>query len=235
LINVGPVISFSLFWAYRLDIYTFCLGELEAGKADLNGVFVPSLAQDIAIKMVLCHFMKRILECIFVHFYSKPTKSLSSIVREMGYFWLSFGVVVPFYLFHPYYKPDGLWTHVLYLPTGSLNYIYHFLTAVFGLVEMMNLLCHIHLKSLRKGDLDTTRGIPRIHGFQAVSCANYFWELLAWVTFALIAQTLASFLFLTACFFRMNYRAHKKHHRYIAQFKNLYPADERFYFIPYLF
>lgn len=197
--------------------------------------FKPTLAQDIAIKMALCHFVKRILECTFVHFYSKPTKSLTGIVREMGYFWLFFGIVVPFYLFHPKYQADGFWTQVLPLPAGSVSYIYHFLSAVFGLAEMMNLLCHIHLKSFRKGDHDYTRGIPRLHGFQAVSCANYFWEFLAWITFALVAQTLASFLFVSACFFRMNFRAHRKHHRYISQFKNLYPADERCYFIPYLF
>lgn len=108
------------------------------------------------------------------------------------------------------------------------------MTAVYGFGEVMNLLCHLHLKSFRRGDHDFTRGIPRFHGYYAVSCANYFWEFLAWISFALVSQTLASTAFLVFTFFRMNYRAHRKHHRYISEFKNLYPA-ERYYFIPYLF
>jgi len=51
----------------------------------------------------------------------------------------------------------------------------------------MNLLCHLHLKSFRRGDHEFTRGIPKYHGFSAVSCANYFWEFIAWTAFALVA------------------------------------------------
>ena len=74
------------------------------------------MAQDIAIKMALCHFIKRVIECTFVHFYSKPTKSMSGIVREMGYFWLFFGIVIPFYLLHPRYTDDVFWVSFLRLP-----------------------------------------------------------------------------------------------------------------------
>jgi very-long-chain enoyl-CoA reductase len=73
------------------------------------------------------------------------------------------------------------------------------------------------------------------HGFGIVSCANYFWEFMAWVIFTLVNQTLMSVVFLIVCFFRMNYRAQRKHLRYIAEFKNAYPAEERRAFIPYLF
>ena len=54
--------------------------------------------------MALIHFTKRVIECIFVHFYSKPSKSLNVIMKEVGYYWFFFGLVVPFYLFHPQYK-----------------------------------------------------------------------------------------------------------------------------------
>lgn len=231
LINIGPIITLSLFWTYRFEIYSFCLSP----EKSFTGIFIPSLSQDIAFKMALCHFVKRVIECIFVHFYSKPTKSLSGIMREIGYFWLYFGLLIPFYLLHPSYQADSFWVQVLGLPQGSVSYIYHLLTACFGFSEIMNLLCHMHLKSFRQGDHEFTRGIPRFHGFSAVSSANYFWEFLAWVSFALVAQTLASFAFVVFSFFRMNYRAHRKHNRYIAQFKNYYPAEERCYFIPYLF
>ena len=58
-------------------------------------------AQDLAFKMAIIHFFKRVCECIFVHFYSKPSKSLGVIVKEVGYYWLFFGILVPFYLLHP--------------------------------------------------------------------------------------------------------------------------------------
>ena len=39
------------------------------------------------------------------------------------------------------------------------------------------------LRNLRKPN-STERGIPKGYGFGAVSCANYFWESMAWLTFA---------------------------------------------------
>jgi hypothetical protein len=100
MINIGPVLTFALFYFYRFEIYSYCLVEK---KASIIQDFKPSLAQDIAFKMGLGHFAKRLFECIFVHLYSKPTKSLNRIVKEMGYFGLYFGLLVPFYLLHPDY------------------------------------------------------------------------------------------------------------------------------------
>jgi very-long-chain enoyl-CoA reductase len=77
--------------------------------------------------------------------------------------------------------------NILPFPKGSTPYIYHILLAVFIFTEAMNLLCHLHLKSFRRGDREFTRGIPKYHGFSAVSCANYFWEFIAWTAFALVA------------------------------------------------
>lgn len=222
LINIGPIIFFGLFWSHRYEIYHFCLND----TTNFTANFEPSLGQDIAFKMGLCHFLKRLIECIFVHFYSKPTKSLSVILKEIAYFWLFFGIVNPFYLLHPRYKPDTFWSDFIHLPEGSIAYIYNGLMFLYGYSELMNLMCHMDLKSFRSGDHDFNRGIPRIHGFSEVTCANYFWEFMALLSFALVAQTLASFAFLVMSFFRLNYRAHRKHSRYIAEFKNLYPADQ---------
>ena len=184
MINIGPVITFILFWVYRFEIYNYCLVEK---KDQIPQEFKPNLAQDIAFKMGLGHFAKRVFECIFVHLYSKPTKSLNRIVKEMGYFGLYFGLLVPFYLLHPAYKEDAFWSKIPIVPAGSYQYIYQALAVVFLFAEVMNLLCHLHLKSFRKGDHDFTRMIPRYHGYSKISSANYFWELLAWVAFALVS------------------------------------------------
>jgi very-long-chain enoyl-CoA reductase len=170
--------------------------------------------------MGLCHFVKRVFECIFVHFYSKPSKSIGSIIREVGYYWLFFGILTPFYLLHPRYKNDSFWVNIVHLPENMTSFFYYGLLALFSFAEVMNLLCHQHLRSFRKRDRDFTRGIPVFHGYSVITCANYFWEFLAWVAFALVAQTFVSYIFVVTSFFRMNRRAHRKHHRYISQFKN---------------
>ena len=186
---------------------------------------MPKLAQDLGMKMGFWHFSKRVFECTFVHFYSKPTKSVNKIIWEMGYTWLFFGIVIPFYLLHPAYNDYLL----------KSDYLYYMLSIAFIFFEAMNMMCHLHLKSFRKGDLDFTRGIPTQHGFSVVSCANYFWEFLAWLCFTFVNQTLAAFMYCFITFLRMNYRAQKKHLRYIAEFKDRYPAEQRRAFIPYLF
>jgi very-long-chain enoyl-CoA reductase len=230
LINLGPIISFTCFYFYRYEIYDFCLID----KRGLHEHFEPRLSQDIGFKMGLWHFIKRVFECIFVHFYSKPTKSLTKVIWEMGYVWLLFGIVVPFYLFHPQYQ-DYFWQRQFLIPTHYIDFVYYLLTSVFIFGEVMNLMCHLHLKSFRKRDLDFNRQIPIYHGYSLVTCANYFWEFLSWCAFTLVTQTLMSVVFLVVSFFRMNYRAQRKHLRYIAEFKNAYPAEERRAFIPYLF
>ena len=55
----------------------------------------------------------------------------------------------------------------------------------------MNAGCHLHLRSLRTGssslnvkDRTGGRKIPYGWGFDLVSCANYFWEIMAWTAFA---------------------------------------------------
>ena len=180
----------------------------------------------------MVHFSKRLYECVFVHYFSKPSKSLNKLIWEMAYYWLFFGLVVPFYLFHPQFQ-EGLWRSLL--SDQYIASIYFILFGFFVFCQTMNFFCHVHLKMFRSRDLDPSRGIPRLHGFNYVSCANYFWEFLAWCCFALVTQTLASFAFTTMSFFRMNSKAQKKHLRYIAEFKNHYPAEERRAFIPYLF
>jgi hypothetical protein len=43
----------------------------------------------------------------------------------------------------------------------------------------------LHLKSFRSGHGETKIKIPTLHGYSHVSCANYFWEILAWTVFGI--------------------------------------------------
>jgi len=236
LINVGPIITFTLFWSYSQEIYAFCLNQENTEVSEkLKRPFEPRLSQSLAFWMAILHFTKRVVESVFIHFYSKPSKSLNVIMKEVGYFWLFFGILVPFYLLHPLYREAPFLTKFFDAGAHLAFYVNWAFFGVFLFAELMNLLCHLHLRSFRKADHDFTRQVPRFHGFSVVACANYFWEFIAWIAFFCVTQTLLSGLFLALSFFRMNHRAHRKHHRYIAQFKKQYPAEQRYYFIPYLF
>ncbi|KAL8452179.1 hypothetical protein Emed_001486 [Eimeria media] len=66
------------------------------------------------------------------------------------------------------------------------------------------------------------RGIPYGAGFDLVSCANYFWETLAWVMFAVLVSCFTAWLFVVVAFGQMAEWALKKHKNYIKEFKD-YP------------
>ena len=57
----------------------------------------------------------------------------------------------------------------------------------------MNFGCHCHLRSLRTskkedGVGEQKRKIPHGWGYDFVSCANYFWEIVAWFSFAMLTK-----------------------------------------------
>ena len=97
---------------------------------------------------------------------------------------------------------------------------------MFCIFEFFNLQCHLVLKNLRKPGT-TERGIPRGWGFEYVSCANYFWEALAWLTFAVQSQVLGAYFFLAVSFFQMLQWALQKHNRYKKDFGAKYPKGRK--------
>ena len=138
---------------------------------------------------------------------------------------------VGYFLFNPAFKPP-ISIRVTRGDPESVSFNTWLLVVSFGICELMNLCCHIQLRDLRPTDM-YKYGIPRGFGFDYISCANYFWELLAWVCFVLLVQTPSSLVFLFFTFVRLNNLAQKKHFWYVSELPN-YP-QERSAFIPYLF
>jgi len=96
----------------------------------------------------------------------------------------------------------------------------------------MNFMCHITLRNLRKPGT-TTRGIPHGWGFGYISCANYFWESMAWLSFAVLTGVPGAFIFWCASSSQMFAWAQKKHERYLADFGSRYPKN-RSILVPFL-
>ena len=69
-------------------------------------------------------------------------------------------------------------------------------------------------------------------GFEYVTCANYFWEFLSWLSFSLFSLHWSVFIFTILGFIQMRSWALKKHKEMCLNFGDLYPAQRKA-FIPF--
>ncbi|ORM41054.1 Very-long-chain enoyl-CoA reductase [Babesia sp. Xinjiang] len=159
--------------------------------------------------MLMAHFLKREIESLFVHRFSKTTMPIANLFTNCFHYWILCAVGIGYYVFHPRYTEIVLF----------FKYEKYLLIAFFMFCQFMTFMTHITLRNLRpKGT--TVRGIPQHWGFQYVSCANYFWELLIWVTVALYTNTISSYFFAFAVGMILSQWAKKKHRKYIKEFPN---------------
>lgn len=176
--------------------------------------------------MIIGHFLKRELESLFVHRFSNATMPLKNLFVNCAYYWLLNGAFIGYFLFHPKYT-DPKWS-----PLTLAALISTFIGA-----EGLNFICHMILRNLRPAGTKS-RGIPRGYGFNIVSCANYFWEVIAWASFAGLSKCVPAYIFLAATVYILSQWSLARHRRYIKEFdgkegKPLYPRNRKA-LIPFL-
>lgn len=173
-----------------------------------------SLTQKVATSLVMIHFLKREMESLFVHRFSNATMPIFNLPKNCTHYWILCGVMIGYYVCHPYHTPS------------FENPVHVYLLALIMLIfEGLNLKTHLILRSLRERGTKT-RGIPHGWGYGLVSCANYLWETLAWITFSVLVGCLTSWLFTVVAFVQMAAWAMKKHRNYKKDFKD-YPTLRR--------
>jgi very-long-chain enoyl-CoA reductase len=133
--------------------------------------------------------MKRELETLFVHRFSNDTMPFFNVFKNSAHYWLLLGVGAMYFLLHPLYTS----------PAWASDEIHKGLFAAFCFFEFMNFQCHMVLRNLRKPG-SSERGIPKGWGFDLVSCANYFWESLCWLTFSVSTQCFGAYFFTLVSF-----------------------------------
>ncbi|GAA5949088.1 hypothetical protein JCM3765_004008 [Sporobolomyces pararoseus] len=189
--------------------------------------FKHSKMQTIALGLILVHYAKRELETLFVHRFSSATMPILNIFKNSAHYWGLSGVL----LAAPLYGP---WNGQLRLSSSILSndtYLYSWV-ALWVYSEFSNLLTHLNLASLRsKGS--KTRQIPKGYGFDKVSCANYWFETLAWLSFTGLTLNWAAGLFTVVAVGQMYVWAVKKHRRYRKEFGDKYPRGRKA-MIPFL-
>ena len=128
--------------------------------------------------MVAGHYAKREFETLFVHRFSNATMPVFNIFKNSFHYWVLCGLAQYFFLHPDYTAPAWVCLEIQYALVG-----------LFCLVEFMNYQCHCVLRDLRKPGT-TERGFPEGCGFGYVTCANYFYESTALLTYALLSNTI---------------------------------------------
>lgn len=171
------------------------------------------------------HYIKRILETLFVHRFSKGTMPIRNLFKNCSYYW-GFAAFVSYFTNHPLYTPPAFGDLQVYI--GLLGFLVN---------EYGNFASHCLLRDLRpKGS--TVRRIPYPTSnpmtimFNLVSCPNYTYEVFAWLFFTVMTQTLPAGLFTLAGFLQMTQWAQGKHRNYRKEFKD-YPKSRKC-IIPFL-
>jgi len=211
--DLGPQISWKLVFLleYFGPLVLYPLFALQ--PAFLYGSTSPKLQfpQIVGLACWTAHYFKRELETLFIHRFSHGTMPLSNLVKNCSYYWGN-AALVAYFVNHPLYTPPNIL--LVYIGLG-----------IFVVSELGNLVTHIMLRNLRPAG-STERRIPRGFLFDYVSCPNYTFEILAWIGFSLMTQTLTAYIFAFVGAAQMTVWAIKKHRQYRKDFPD-YPKSRK--------
>ncbi|KAI7809854.1 trans-2, partial [Triplophysa rosa] len=162
------------------------------------------------------HYIKKLVETIFIHRFSDGTLPLRTIMQICLYYW-GFAAWQAYYINHPLYTPATY---------GKLQ-IYSAL-AMFLICECGNLSVHLVLNQIscigsRPIEIPYPTRNPLTWLFFFVSCPNYTYEVGSWLSFTVMTQCVPVGVFAFLGFAQMTMWARAKHKTYIEEFED-YPV-----------
>ncbi|KJH42185.1 3-oxo-5-alpha-steroid 4-dehydrogenase [Dictyocaulus viviparus] len=131
------------------------------------------------------HYAKRLFETEFIHRFSNDTMPRFNLVKNCSYYW-GFATLIAYFVNHPAYTSPYFGDCQVYV--GLLG---------FAVAEFGNLSIHILLRNLRSPGTRERR-IPRPDGnpmsllFNFVSCPNYTYEVMSWMSYTVMVQSFPS-------------------------------------------
>ncbi|KAF2347488.1 3-oxo-5-alpha-steroid 4-dehydrogenase C-terminal, partial [Trinorchestia longiramus] len=140
-----------------------------------------SLCTNIAMGCYTVHYVKRLLETLFVHRFSHGTMPIFNLFKNCSYYW-GFTAYVAYHVNHPLFTPpSALQTNIA--------------LAAFVVCELGNFSAHWTLRQLRPPGSKVRRipypdSNPLTGLFSLVSCPNYTYETGAWLSFTVMTQCL---------------------------------------------
>jgi very-long-chain enoyl-CoA reductase len=209
----GPCVIYPLFYLRPKIIY---------GNSD--GIATPTVVS-IACVCYTAHFVKRLLETVFFHRFSHATMPYLNVFKNSGYYW-GFAVFIGYYANHPLYTPPCFGAPQI--AVGLIGFI---------LSEYGNFSIHLALRNLRPAGskerkIPTPTGDPFTKMFSYVSCPNYTYEVLSWLSFSVMTQLTPALIFTAFGFYQMAVWAIGKHKLYKKEFPH-YPRNRKA-IIPFL-
>ncbi|PIK39550.1 putative very-long-chain enoyl-CoA reductase art-1-like [Apostichopus japonicus] len=205
----GPLVIYLIFYVRPSIIY---------------GADAADQPRDIAVHIAAAcwtfHYAKRLLETIFVHRFSHATMPIMNIFK-----YICVQVLNVLTLF-------SVFTSAYLLPSTEFGnaQLYGGL-AGFLFAEYGNWRIHMAFRNLRTPGTKERR-IPNATGdpmtilFNLVTCPNYTYETIAWVSFSVMTQCLPALVFGVCGFVQMAIWAKGKHRNYLKEFKN-YPRGRK--------
>jgi len=140
-----------------------------------------------------------------------------NLPKNSLHYWILSGLNLAWFTYHPLNTTAGKYSYYTPSNTATLGLI-----ALWLYAESSNFSTHLTLSSLRPAGT-TARGIPRGYGFNWVTCPNYFFEVLAWISlWALSGFNWSIGLFILIGTGQMYPWAVKKERRYRKEFGDKY-------------
>lgn len=206
---IGPIFMYLIFFLSRNCTWIY---------ADAKKGAPMTCMQQLACACYVGHYVKRVLETIFVHRFSKATMPIGNLFKNCTYYW-GFSGLISYFINHPLYT----------LPASEIQIYVGLSIYLFG--ELGNLSTHLAFKNMRPAG-SKTRVIPVPNGnpftllFNLVSCPNYSYEVLSWVGYAVLTQTFFAGLFAVVGGAQMLQWAMAKHRNYKKEFET-YPKNRK--------
>uniref|UniRef100_A0A3Q3N210 Very-long-chain enoyl-CoA reductase n=1 Tax=Mastacembelus armatus TaxID=205130 RepID=A0A3Q3N210_9TELE len=188
---VGPLIIYLMFY--------FRLPFIYAPKYDFS-----SSKHWVVHLACMCHsfhYIKRILETLFVHRISHGTMPLRNILKNCGYYWCS-AAWMAYYINHP------LYTTPCKQHLRAMSFFILYFSFISG-------------SKAKKIPYPTKN--PFTWMFWLVSCPNYTYELGSWIGFTVMTQCVPVAFFTLVAFIQMTVWAKGKHRSYLKEFRD-YPS-----------
>ncbi|TVU41495.1 hypothetical protein EJB05_15021, partial [Eragrostis curvula] len=184
---------------------------------------VPGVVEDTRMQVLSAalavHFLKRVLEVLFLHRYSGSMPLATALTVSSCYLLITGSMIYVQHLSHGLPDPtvDLLYPGMLVFVVGITGNFYH----------------HYLLSRLRDGAGDKGYKIPSGGLFDLVICPHYLFEILAFVGFAMISQTLHSLAVAFGIVFYLTGRSCATRKWYASKFEDFPTKIKRL--VPYVF
>ncbi|KAA3676619.1 very-long-chain enoyl-CoA reductase, partial [Paragonimus westermani] len=172
---IGPLVIYLIIWLLR---------QPELRLTFLTPITTLRGLRNLAVACWCGHYSKRLLETIFVHRFSHATMPMRNLFKNCTYYF-GFAAFVAYFVNHPLYTSPAFGCKQICFGLG-----------VFLFSEYGNLCCHLALRNLRPPG-STVRRIPQpVSGrfltrlFTLVACPHYTYEVMSWIGFAIMTQSL---------------------------------------------